>query len=297
MPVSNMANAAAGSPSRGCPTEPSTASHCLPPQQLHRDAGGRNEARHLRGGRHRIERRLVDVAAEGDVGVGRHDAARGIRRCSGHSAIAQGCWLRNERRGDRPPAASAAVPPENAAAPALSLPRVHSIAAWASAFMVSDGGADGVVVVAAHGHGAAVDQAHHRLDRPFRIGAIADDNRRGRSSVRRRARARNRGRRRKACRLAWISAKIASSTLSSARNPIDRAGAGFDGYQTTARGPAIGSMTDLARRWHIRCDDERAEQSDQRLTRRFQAPEQQRQHGVDPRRRAAGSFHSSAWAG
>ena len=35
-------------------------------------------------------------------------------------------------------------------------------------------GADGVVVVAAHGHGAAIDQAHHRLDRPFRIGAISD---------------------------------------------------------------------------------------------------------------------------
>ena len=35
-------------------------------------------------------------------------------------------------------------------------------------------GADGVVVVAAHGHGAAIDEAHHRLDGPFRIGAISD---------------------------------------------------------------------------------------------------------------------------
>ena len=35
-------------------------------------------------------------------------------------------------------------------------------------------GADGVVVVAAHGDGAAIDEIHHRIDRPFRIGAIAD---------------------------------------------------------------------------------------------------------------------------
>ena len=41
--------------------------------------------------------------------------------------------------------------------------------------MVSDGGADGVVVVAAHGDRAVVDEAHHGLDRPFRIGAISDD--------------------------------------------------------------------------------------------------------------------------
>jgi hypothetical protein len=32
-----------------------------------------------------------------------------------------------------------------------------------------------VIVVADHGDGAVIDQAHHRIDRPFRIGAIADD--------------------------------------------------------------------------------------------------------------------------
>ena len=34
--------------------------------------------------------------------------------------------------------------------------------------------ADGVVVVAAHGERALLDQAHHGLDRPFGIGAISD---------------------------------------------------------------------------------------------------------------------------
>ena len=32
-----------------------------------------------------------------------------------------------------------------------------------------------MIVVADDGHGAVIDQAHHRIDRPFRIGAIADD--------------------------------------------------------------------------------------------------------------------------
>ena len=41
--------------------------------------------------------------------------------------------------------------------------------------MVSDERADGVVMVAAHGDGAVIDEVHHGLDRPFRIGAIADD--------------------------------------------------------------------------------------------------------------------------
>ena len=36
-------------------------------------------------------------------------------------------------------------------------------------------GADRVIVVADHGDGAVIDQAHHGIDRPFRIGAIADD--------------------------------------------------------------------------------------------------------------------------
>ena len=50
------------------------------PEQLHRDARCRDEARHFCGRRHRIERGLVDVAAERDVGFCRHDAARGIQR-------------------------------------------------------------------------------------------------------------------------------------------------------------------------------------------------------------------------
>jgi hypothetical protein len=29
-------------------------------------------------------------------------------------------------------------------------------------------------MVAAHSHGAVIDESHHRLDRPFRIGAISD---------------------------------------------------------------------------------------------------------------------------
>ena len=36
-------------------------------------------------------------------------------------------------------------------------------------------GTDGVVVVTDDGDGAVLDQAHHGIDRPFRIGAIADD--------------------------------------------------------------------------------------------------------------------------
>ena len=40
--------------------------------------------------------------------------------------------------------------------------------------MVSAWGADGVVVVAAHGHGALLDEIHDGGDRPFGIAAIAD---------------------------------------------------------------------------------------------------------------------------
>src|SRR6476660_9875724 len=32
-----------------------------------------------------------------------------------------------------------------------------------------------MIVVTDHGDGAVIDQVHHRIDRPFRIGAIADD--------------------------------------------------------------------------------------------------------------------------
>ena len=37
------------------------------------------------------------------------------------------------------------------------------------------GGTDRVIVVADHGNGAVIDETHHGIDRPFRIGAIADD--------------------------------------------------------------------------------------------------------------------------
>ena len=36
-------------------------------------------------------------------------------------------------------------------------------------------GADGVIVIADHGDGAVIDQAHHGIDRPLRIGAVAYD--------------------------------------------------------------------------------------------------------------------------
>ena len=35
-------------------------------------------------------------------------------------------------------------------------------------------GAHGVVMVAAYGHGSAIDKAHDNINRPFRIGAISD---------------------------------------------------------------------------------------------------------------------------
>ena len=127
------------------------------------------------------------------MGIGRRDAARGVRRIAHIVPSRRDARLRNARRGDRPPAASAATPPENAAAAALSLPRVHSIAAWASAFMVSDGVLMALSWLPTHGDGAVIDQAHHRIDRPFRIGAIADDIAEADDPLRARAPARNRG--------------------------------------------------------------------------------------------------------
>ena len=44
-----------------------------------------------------------------------------------------------------------------------------------------------------HGDGAVIDQAHHRIDRPFRIGAIADDIAEADDPLRAARRARNRG--------------------------------------------------------------------------------------------------------
>ena len=41
--------------------------------------------------------------------------------------------------------------------------------------MVSDGVPMALSWLPMHGDGAVIDQAHHRIDRPFRIGAIADD--------------------------------------------------------------------------------------------------------------------------
>jgi hypothetical protein len=54
-------------------------------------------------------------------------------------------------------------------------------------------GADRVIVVADHRNGAVIDQAHHRIDCPFRIGAIADDIAEADDPLRPAARAQNRG--------------------------------------------------------------------------------------------------------
>jgi hypothetical protein len=69
-----------------------------------------------------------------------------------------------------------------------------------------------VVVVAAHGDRAALDEVHHGLNRPFRIGAIADVVAEADDPVRACAAPPSR-QALNACRLAWISAKTARRTL------------------------------------------------------------------------------------
>ena len=76
-------------------------------------------------------------------------------------------------------------------------------------------GADGVIVVAEHGDGAVIDQVHHGIDRPFRIGAVANDIAEAARSAPHRARAAKSRHALNACRLAWISANTASLTRSS----------------------------------------------------------------------------------
>jgi hypothetical protein len=141
-------------------------------------------------------------------------------------------------------------------------------------------------MVAAYGHGSAIDKAHDNINRPFRIGAISDVIAEANYPFRAPRRARSRHAL-NACRLAWISANTASSTF---LRGYDTAcsGAGLDGYQTTPRqwaaiAPKAGNGMPP---WHsnkprgaaaiVRGDD-------LAFTRRFQAPEQQGQQGVDPR--------------
>jgi len=100
-------------------------------------------------------------------------------------------------------------------------------------------GADGVVVVAAHGHGAIIDEAHHRLDGPFRIGAITDviaeANHPFRATRPRKIEAR--------AECLPVGVNIRKNGQQHAflhTHPIGRACTGFDGYQTIQRRPQSG---------------------------------------------------------
>ena len=117
----------------------------------------------------------MDVSAERDMGIGRRDAARGVRACLdvAPSRRVRGFGMHVEAIVVL--RASAAVPPEIAAAARSSRPRVHSIAAWASAFMVSEGVPIALSWLPRTAMAPCLDEAHHGLDRPFRIGAVADD--------------------------------------------------------------------------------------------------------------------------
>ncbi len=108
------------------------------------------------------------------MGIGGRDAARGVRRIAhivpsrrmrgfGMHIEAIVVLPRQRQLRQKPPLRGA----EPAARP-LDRGRGHGIHAFCR-------GTDGVIVVADHGNGAVIDQAHHGIDRPFRIGAIADD--------------------------------------------------------------------------------------------------------------------------
>jgi hypothetical protein len=96
------------------------------------------------------------------------------------------------------------------------------------------GGADGGVVIAAHGQGAILDEAHHRLDGPFRIGAVSDVVAEADDALR-------------AVRPRVIEARAKSLPVGMdirekrqqhdflRADPIRRACDRFDGYQTTGR--------------------------------------------------------------
>jgi len=70
--------------------------HCRP-ARMHRNIAGPDESSSSPRWRHRIQRRPVDVAAEGDVHFRRNDACVGIGRI-GPSAISRDCWPRNGHR-------------------------------------------------------------------------------------------------------------------------------------------------------------------------------------------------------
>ena len=115
----------------------------------------------------------MDVAAECELGVRRHDAARGIpcildiapsRGIAGFGMNVEAIVLLQRQRQLRQKT------PLGRAQPAAR-PLDRGLGFGIHRFRR---GADGIVVVAAHRHGAALDQIHHCLDRPFRIGAIAD---------------------------------------------------------------------------------------------------------------------------
>ena len=139
-----------------------------------RHAGNRHETRHLPGRRHRIERRPMDMAAKGDVRVGRDQASPGIRGGPNIAPPARVGSRRNAHRGDRPLRRVNGSSARNLRSAALKRPRVHSIAACASAFMLSADEPMARVVVAAHRERPLLDELHHGVDRPFGIGAIAD---------------------------------------------------------------------------------------------------------------------------
>src|SRR6202051_1683151 len=90
-----------------------------------------------------------------------------------------------------------------------------------------------------------------------------------------------------ACRLAWISAKTASSTIFLRADPIPQACTRFEEYQTTAGGrraiaPNAQFKAAPQNQAAIRCGDSRRTLST--LARDLESPEQQRQQRVDPRR-------------
>jgi hypothetical protein len=95
-------------------------------------------------------------------------------------------------------------------------------------------GADGAVVVAAHRHGAALDEAHYLRNGPFRIGAVPDviaeqDHPLGA------ARLRKIETRAERLPVGVDIRKDGEPHTLLRSNPIGQACAGFDGYQTTGR--------------------------------------------------------------
>src|SRR6185312_4225035 len=108
------------------------------------------------------------------MGIGGGDAARGIRRVAqimpSRGVRGFGMHVKTIVLAERQRQLREKAPLRRAEPAARPLDRGlrHRIHAFRR-------GADGMVVVADHGDGAVVDQAHHGIDRPFRIGAVAHD--------------------------------------------------------------------------------------------------------------------------